>query len=794
MSEINERTKIKNSLVFLNLFLSISFLSLFFTACNLIRTVEPLEPSGLPIHKILASDGSADYRFGYSVSISGDYAVVGAYGDEGNTGSAYIFQKQDSSWVEANKLTASDGDSNDWFGYSVSISGDYAIIGAYSNDGGRGTAYIFKRMNTNWLEITNLLASDGETNDFFGYSVSISTNRAVIGAYSDDVKGDFSGSAYIFERQSDDTWMEVDKLTASNINPNSNLNVSFGSRVSLSSNFCLVGALWNNDYRGAAYIFERQSDNTWTRTQELSAGDRRAGDTFGYSTALSSNTAIIGAPGNDSLRGSAYIFEWQTNGVWIQSSNLTASDRVTNDNFGFSVSISEDFAIIGAYGDDMLKGSAYVFEKKSNGNWSEVVKLTASDGNAIDGFGYSVSISGNFAIIGASGNDGLRGSAYVFENTNGNWSEITNLTAADGGIGDQFGFSVSILGDVCLIGARGNSGYRGAAYVFQKQSNGEWIQTNKLTANDGTSGDQFGFSVSLREDFCIVGANSNDNAKGAAYIFQKQIDGTWIQSNKLVAGAGSNGDQFGFSVSAFGDNVAMSTIQNDSIGSNSGVSYIFQKTSGNWVERSKLFIRDQSEAYAYFGRSVAISGDNAIIGAFFENDQKGSAYLFERQTGGNWLQTDKLAASDSQSGDLFGYSVSISGDYAVISAHQNDDDGNNSGSAYIFQKQEGNWSERAKIIASDGVAHDNFGYSVFIDGDFCLVGAKGDNASTGSAYLFNRSGENWNLAQKFSASDGKNGDQMGVSVSLSGEHAIMGSYFDDDRGNNSGSSYWVKFR
>ena len=158
------------------------------------------------IEKILASDGDGGDRFGYSVSISGDYAVIGAYQDDDNgsdSGSTYIFQRNGSNWTEQAKLTASDGADGDYFGWSVSISGDYAVIGAYQDDDNgsdSGSTYIFQRNGSNWIEQALLTASDGAGNDRFGYSVSISGDYAVCGAYQDDDNGTCSGSAYIFHK------------------------------------------------------------------------------------------------------------------------------------------------------------------------------------------------------------------------------------------------------------------------------------------------------------------------------------------------------------------------------------------------------------------------------------------------------------------------------------------------------------------------------------------------------------------------------------------------------------------
>ncbi|MCK4653795.1 MAG: FG-GAP repeat protein [Candidatus Cloacimonetes bacterium] len=202
--------------------------------------------------KLTASDGAEDDHFGHSVSINGDYAVIGAYWDDDNgtnSGSAYIFHKSGTSWSEQAKLIASDGAFVDMFGWSVSIDGDYAVIGAYWDDNGSGSAYIFHRSGTTWTEQAKLTASDGADYDYFGSSVSISGDYAVIGANYDDE----SGSAYIFLR-SGTIWTQQAKITASD---GSDYDL-FGSSVSIDGDYTVIGASRDNDNgseSGSAYFY-----------------------------------------------------------------------------------------------------------------------------------------------------------------------------------------------------------------------------------------------------------------------------------------------------------------------------------------------------------------------------------------------------------------------------------------------------------------------------------------------------------------------------------------------------------
>jgi hypothetical protein len=316
-------------------------------------------------------------------------------------------------------------------------------------------------------------------------------------------------------------------------------------------------------------------------------------------------------------------------------------------------------------------------------NWTERQKLLASDGAAYDYFGCSVSLDGDTAVIGADGDDDLgsaSGSAYVFTRTGTSWTQQAKLLASDGEAGDKFGRSVSLDGDTVVIGAYSDDSYRGSAYVFTR-SGTTWMQQAKLTASDGEADGFFGISVSLDGDTVVIGAYRDDLYRGSAYIFTR-TGTSWAQQAKLLASDGSAGD--------------------------------------------------------WFGVSVSVDGDTAVIGAYKDDDlgdASGSAYVFTR-TGTSWTQQAKLLASDGAADDEFGWSVSLDGDTAVIGADGDDDLGSASGSAYVFTRSGTTWTQQAKLTASDGEADDWFGWSVSLDGDTVVIIAAGDDSWRGSAYVF----------------------------------------------------------
>ena len=351
-----------------------------------------------------------------------------------------------------------------------------------------------------------LLASDGAPGDHLGQSVSVSGDTAIVGA-PDEAAG--IGAAHVFVR-SGTSWTEQATLLAGD----GAAGDQFGQSVSVSGDTAIVGAGGNATFTGAAYVFVR-SGTSWTKQATLLAGNGAANDYFGISVSVSGDTAIVGAFYTASGTGAAYAFA-RSGTSWTEQAILLAGDGAANDYFGISVSVSGDTALVGAEGNTSFTGAAYAFVR-SGTSWSEQAKLTTSDGAANDYVGISVSLSGDTALVGTYNNN----SGYVFVRAGTAWSEQAKLTASDTAPGDQFGQSLSVSGDTLLVGAWGRATSTGAAYVFQRDGT-SWAEQAKLTASDGAPGDVFGYSVSASGDTLLAGAWGQDGYAGAAYVLVLQ--------------------------------------------------------------------------------------------------------------------------------------------------------------------------------------------------------------------------------------------------------------------------------
>lgn len=377
----------------------------------------------------------------------------------------------------------------------------------------------------------------------------------------------------------------------------------FGLSASMSGYDIIIGAPNKDDGgsdSGAAYVFFRyEGEFYWEEVKKLTASDAEAGDEFGRCVAIDGDSAIVSAPYEDDVgsdRGAAYIFNRDQGGDdnWGEVKKLIASGAQDGDEFGTSVAISGDYAIVGAQYEDSggtSSGAAYVFYRDQGGadNWGEVAKLTASDAALGDLFGRSVAIDGDYAVVGAYSEDGAgtdRGAVYIFDR-NSSWGEVKKLTASDFQDSDQFGVSVAIDGDYVVVGAIGEDGGgtdHGAAYVFNRNQGGtdNWGEVIKLTASDADDFDAMGCSVAISGDYVVVGAfyedGSGGNNRGAAYIFGRNSGGQdiWGQVMKIFSSDAEDGDNFGFSVDIDGDYVIVGVPYEEIIGSSDrGAVYIF---------------------------------------------------------------------------------------------------------------------------------------------------------------------------------------------------------------------------
>ena len=366
--------------------------------------------------QLTASDAADGDIFGYSVAVSGDTAVVGAYSDDtgagAGAGSAYVFVRTGATWAQQAKLTASDAAAGDEFGYSVAVSGDTAVVGAYLDDSAAanaGSAYVFVRSAGTWAQQQKLTASDAAAGDYFGFSVAVSGDTAVVGAYLDDnPAGTDAGSAYVFVRSAGhlDPAAEAHRRRRRRHRPVRGLGGALGRHRGDRGVRATTAPAAN---AGSAYVFVR-TGGTWAQQAKLTASDAAADDSFGNSVALSGDTAVVGAYLDDSPAGQRGL------GLRVRAhgGHLDPAGQAHRRRRRRRRQLRALGGGLGRHrgGGGVLRrqprrrdaGSAYVFVR-SGVTWAQQAKLTASDAAAIDNFGFSVAVSGDTAVVGARFDD-----------------------------------------------------------------------------------------------------------------------------------------------------------------------------------------------------------------------------------------------------------------------------------------------------------------------------------------------------------------------------------------------------
>ena len=351
------------------------------------------------------------------------------------------------------------------------------------------------------------------------------------------------------------------------------------------------------------------------------------------------------------------------------------------DEVGASVDIDGDYFIFGAPGYDSIVGEAYIFERSSDG-WAYRSRLQASNGSQGDQFGFSVAIHGEYAIVGAPYRDGASGVAYVFERGESQWIQRQMLFAPDAESDAQFGYSVAIHQDFLIIGAPGDTdtiigdNSAGSAYIYRRSFSGGWGFDDKITAGSFAQvGERFGNAVAIHEGTAVVGASDSDaggvlEKAGAAYVFNQNDMTGWPLSTRLLIpeeAARNRNDEFGTSVAIDGEYMAIGAeLEDGPQADDQGAVFVYQLQSNGWVYTARL-TADDGESGDSFGRSVSVDNNLVVVGAHKKNDGQGRVYVFQGE-GSAWDEVNNLFTSQGSPGDLLGESVAVSGTAVMAGA------------------------------------------------------------------------------------------------------------------------------
>jgi hypothetical protein len=758
--------------------------------------------------------GAATSRFGWSVALSadGNTALIGGRGDYGNTGAAWVFTRSGSTWTQqGSKLTGGGEQGEAQFGSSVALSatGSTALVGGPGDNNGLGAAWVFTRTGSTWTQQGSKLTGGAEVSSpaspgQFGSSVALagseSSATALIGGQGDNSG---LGAAWAFTR-SGSTWTQQgSKLTGGEEVSSSEAPGQFGAAVALfateSSASALIGGPGDNKGLGAAWAFTR-SGSTWTQQgPKLTGGEEISGTgaagEFGASVALAAaegNTGLVGGPGDNKGLGAAWAFT-RSGSTWTQQgSKLTGSGEVSGTQFpgefGSSVALASaegGTALIGGPGDNSGAGAAWAFTR-SGSTWTQQgSKLTGgeeiSSTEAPGGFGSGVALAsdGNTGLMGGPGDNKSLGAGWAFTRSGSTWtqqgSKLTGSGASARSLGGQ-GDSVAMSsdGNTALIGGPGD-GF-GSAWVFTRAGSTWTQQGAKLTGTEEGSETRLGASVALSANgnTALIGGPGDNKGVGAAWAFTRS-GSTWSQQGAKLTGSGESG------AAHFGSGVALSSDGNTAViggpldSAGAGAVWAFTRASEKWSQQGAKLAGSGATGAADLGFSVALSsdGNTALAGGPHDNGEAGAAWVFTRASE-TWSQQGGKLTPSGVGGvlpPLFGESVALSsdGNTALIGGPY---DEAGSGAAWAFTRSGSTWSQQGTKLTGSGVTGllATFGLSVALssDGNTALIGGPLDGGEAGAVWEFRRSGSTWTQeGSKLTAAGAIGSAQFGVAVSLS---------------------------
>jgi FG-GAP repeat len=636
----------------------------------------------------------------------------------------------------------SDGSAFDQFGQHMAYSGNTLVIGVPRERVGdnkeQGAVYVYARSGATWVRQAKIADSATQAFSHFGESVSIYGDTLVVGSYSFDPSSPTTTRASIYVRVAG-VW----QLQATLLPPKGPLaDPAFGRYVAVYGDSVIVGAPGLSDNApGRAFFYQRSGVN-WQLISDLQ-GEKSLGEAL----AIDGNVAVVGAADSRAISGqigAAYVLEL-VSGSWVIRDRLqpTSPGNVSAVNrFGFSVAIAGQSIVVGAPGSTVTQGgvregqgAAFAFVRQGNSWVQESVAMLDPGGDADDLFGASVAIRGDRALIGAYGDeDGsprqFVGSAMIFTRDAGNWMSGAPLRPEPLTDIGSFGAEVELADDIAIIGApRTNYGSLeayGTVFRFDLQAN-SWVARPQLYLPDGASFDRFGWSIAVDGDTAIVGAPFQDvdgrAEQGAVYVY-RQRNNRWEREARLVSNGLATGEWFGISVALKGDTAVIGARHADVGGViHAGAVYVFRRTGTSWTQQQILSAL-QPQAYAEFGNSVAIdsiTGRDILVGSWLEDFgsavDSGTIYHFSL-TAGQWVAND-VARFIGNAGDLFGFCVSIANNIWAVGAPGRDVGGRvDQGGASIIEINPGvGYSSRTiNVPTSLAQPYMYFGYSVATSG------------------------------------------------------------------------------
>jgi hypothetical protein len=757
-------------------------------------------------------------QLGFSVAVSGGYTVVGAPLDDtggGNSGVVKVFDSTSGALLHV--LTNPSPNSGDNFGNAVAIDGTRVVVGAYLDDTGAtdsGMAYVYDLAGASpTVPIFTLNNPSPAATDYFGYAVSISGMRVVVGAHRDDTAATDAGAVYVYDLGGATPSLPVVSL----FNPGPAVGDNFGSSVGISSTRVVVGAMRDDTGAtdaGSAYVYDIAGGTPTVPVVTLNNPSPGNADVFGGSVAIFGARVVVGAFGDDTGGGdggSVYVYDVSSATPSSPVATLTnpGPAPVGGDQFGLAVAISGLRVVVGAWRDDVgasNAGSAYVYDLGSGTPTVPVVTLNNPAPAATDQFGFAVAISGTAVVVGANLDDAGEsdaGSAYVYNVGSASPAvPVATLNNPGPAVNDQFGVAVAVSGNLIVVGANLDDTPLpdgGTVFVYDRNSATPTVPVYALTVP--VSGSQFGGAVAISGTRVVVGAQFDDtggNNTGRAYVFD--LAGatptvpilTLNNPNPIPPTDGAG--YFGHSVAISGNRLVVGAHYDDTGAMNAGSAYVFDLSSATPGTPVFTLNNPTPEAQDQFGNSVSISGTRVVVAASGDKSLPGtggSAYVYDLASA---TPAVPVVTLHSPAMNTFGNAVSISGPWVVVGAHTDDTGAADAGSAYVYDVSSA--TPAVPVVTLNNpfpAASDWFGRLVAISGTRVVVTAWQDDTgamNAGSAYVYDLTSATPAVPVATLMSPTPDaGDQFGQAVAIDGSTVVVGVLYDDITQVNEGAVY-----
>jgi len=753
-------------------------------------------------------------QLGFSVATEGAYVVIGSpHDDTGGEDCGIVGIYNAASGALLHTLTNPEPSDKGNFGWSVAISGTRVVIGVPQDDTGAedtGIAYVYEISSpTPTVPAYTLENPHASENDSFGWSVAISGTRVVIGTPEGDSGISNAGRAYVYNLASGSPVVPLAQFN--NPDPSGQ---NFGFAVSASATRVIVGAPQETGTGdlSRAYVYDFSSAVPAGPAVTLSDGTP-ANDQFGWAVSVSGSTLVVSAPQSDTgadNSGSAYVYNLGSGTPGVSTLTILNPVPFLNDAFGGSVSVSGTRIAIGNHLDDqgsiLDSGRVFIFDLNSGTPATPSVVIDDPAPESEDFFGKSVALSGTRLATGAYGdNTGASntGSVYLHEIPSGTLERAINTpsTSSD----EEFGTGIALSGSVVVVGAhhddKGTNTNSGTVFVydFNSPAPGQTILTleNPFPATN----DYFGAAVAVSGNTIVVAASQEDfpgaQNSGTVYVYNRTSPTPTVPVFTIPNPSPQLQDEFGTAIALSGQMLVIGASKNDVGGfADAGSAYLYDLSSGTSAVLVATFDNPAPAAGDEFGYAVAISGNKVAVGAFGNDvggaDDAGSVYIYDIPTGTAPVFTLNNPAPAVD--DSFGFAVGISASYVVVGCPNNDTGEQNAGSAYAYNLSSGTPEAPVFTLENPGPEpKDFFGSSIALAGSRVVVGAPGYDfgaADAGAAFVYELSSATATVpADSLDNLDHRPGDTFGDFVAIDGTNILVAAPLDDGSTIGRGAAY-----